>query len=57
MKDDKTITCFKALDKQSRVDEIMRMAGGSNITEASRLNAEQLLAMADKIKNDLRKYS
>ena len=57
VKDDKTITCFKALDKQSRVDEIMRMAGGSNITEASRLNAEQLLAMADKIKNDLRKYS
>ena len=38
-----------------RVTEIMRMAGGNNISEASRTNAEQLLLMAQKIKDGIKK--
>lgn len=55
VENNKTSTSVKTLDAKERVTEIMRMAGGNNISEASRINAEQLLLMAEKIKNDLKR--
>ena len=55
VENNKTSTSVKTLDAKERVTEIMRMAGGNNISEASRINAEQLLIMAEKIKNDLKR--
>ncbi len=55
VENNKTSTSVKILDAKERVTEIMRMAGGNNISEASRINAEQLLLMAEKIKNDLKR--
>ena len=54
VENNKTSTLVKPLDVQERVTEIMRMAGGNNISEASRINAEQLLLMAEKIKHDIK---
>ena len=51
----KTRTLVKALDMKERVTEIMRMAGGNNMSEASKTNAEQLLIMAERIKGSLKK--
>ena len=45
---------MRQLDAKERVTEIMRMVGGNNISEASRINAEQLLLMAEKIKNNVK---
>ena len=55
VENNKTSTSVKTLDKSERVTEIMRMAGGNNISEASRTNAEQLLLMAQKIKDGIKK--
>ena len=52
--DNKTSTSVRQLDAKERVTEIMRMVGGNNISEASRINAEQLLLMAEKIKNNVK---
>lgn len=49
----RTATLIKKLDEDGRIEEIMRMAGGSSMTEASRLNAVQLIASADDIKAKL----
>lgn len=50
----KTSTIVKTLDMKERVTEIMRMAGGNNMSEASKTNAEQLLIMAERIKRSLK---
>ncbi|MGL5206187.1 MAG: DNA repair protein RecN [Acidaminococcaceae bacterium] len=50
----KTSTLVKTLDMKERVTEIMRMAGGNNISDASKANAEQLLMMAESIKKSLK---
>ena len=55
VENNKTSTSVKTLDMSERVTEIMRMAGGNNISEASRTNAEQLLLMAQKIKDGIKK--
>ena len=54
-KDGRTVTCIKVLTAKERIEEIMRMTGGSNITEAACLNAKQLLSIAAKTKADLRR--
>lgn len=51
----KTRTLVKTLDIKERITEIMRMAGGNNMSDASKTNAEQLLIMAERIKSSLKK--
>ena len=53
VENNKTSTLVKTLEREERITEIMRMAGGNNISEASRTNAEQLLLMAEKIKDGI----
>ena len=53
VENNKTSTLVKTLEREERITEIMRMAGGNNISEASRTNAKQLLLMAEKIKDGI----
>ncbi len=48
--DQSTMTKVKLLSKEERIDEIARVAGGARITDITRKNAEEILALADKIK-------
>ena len=48
--DGSTLSSIHMLDPLSRVSELARMLGGSEITDAVRMNAEEMLALADKRK-------
>ena len=51
---EKEITKTKVthLDKDDRINEIARLTGGAAITDITRKNAEEILALADKIKQN-----
>ena len=51
--DKSTVTIVKKLSYNQQVEEIMRMTGGTNITDSARKNAVELLAMAAEIKQAL----
>jgi len=51
--DKSTVTIVKKLPYNQQVEEIMRMTGGTNITDSARKNAVELLAMAAEIKQTL----
>ena len=54
-KDSKTTTCVTKLDEESMIEEIARLLGGAQITEAVRANARELKQMANQIKQEERK--
>ena len=45
-----TLSQVAALDEEGRIQEIMRMTGGTNTSRSARENARELLAMAAKFK-------
>ena len=45
-----TISQVDVLDPEGRIQEIMRMTGGTNTSRSARENAKELLAMAAKFK-------
>ena len=47
----RTQTLLNVLDGEGRVEELMRMTAGDNISAAARKNAEELLAKAANLKN------
>ncbi|SDH35683.1 DNA repair protein RecN [Alteribacillus bidgolensis] len=49
-KENRVITTVKPIDGMKKADEIARMISGVEITELTRKNANELLAMAEKIK-------
>ncbi len=50
--EDSTVTSVQVLDLESRIQEIMRMTGGTNTSASARENAKELLAMADRYKEN-----
>ena len=55
VKNNNTFTLVEPLGQKERVEEIMRMTGGTNTTLAAEKNAKELLAMADRTKQILHK--
>jgi len=53
VKNNNTFTLVEPLGQKERVEEIMRMIGGTNFTAAAQKNAKELLAMADTAKKNL----
>ncbi len=53
VKDGKTVTEIKTLSKEQKVEEIMRLVGGSSDNRAAREHSENLIAEAEKIKTDI----
>ena len=53
VKNNNTYTLVEPLGQKERVEEIMRMIGGTNFTAAAQKNAKELLAMADTAKKNL----
>ena len=49
--DGRTQTVLNVLDNNGRIEELMRMTAGDNISEAARRNAEELLNKAAEFKN------
>lgn len=49
-KDGQTITQIRSLSETEKIEEIMRMTGGTSMTSAARDNAKQLLALASQTK-------
>ena len=54
VRDNKTFTQVEPLGQQERVEEIMRMTGGTNATKAAVENAQELLNMAMVMKKSLK---
>ncbi len=48
VKNDRTITEVRLLDKKERIDEVARMLGGKTITEATMKHAEEMIARGTK---------
>ena len=53
VKDGKTVTEIKTLSKEQKVEEIMRLVGGSSDNRAAREHSENLIAEAKRIKTDI----
>ena len=53
VKGNTTITTIEPLGKNEQIEEIMRMTGGTNATASARKNAEEIIKMAQKIKQAL----
>ena len=53
--DGKTFTTVKALDSTQKVEEIIRLIGGSKSDEISVRHAENMISVADKYKSELKK--
>lgn len=51
----KTVTHVKPLDRSESVEELARILGGSEITEAVRQNAEEMKKLADRKKAEVRR--
>ena len=49
-KDGRTISDIRLLDDEERTAELARMLGGDNVSEASLMNAKELLEQADAVK-------
>ncbi len=49
--DGRTQTVLEALDREGRINELMRMTAGESTSSAARKNAEELLASAENFKN------
>lgn len=49
---DRTVTRLAALDREERVQEIMRMATGSHVSRSAEANARELLEAADHFKRE-----
>ena len=48
-----TVSQVDVLDEEGRIQEIMRMTGGTNTSRAARENARELLAMSAKFINTM----
>lgn len=53
VENDVTQTKVTLLDTENRINEIARITGGAAITDITRKNAEEILALAEKIKQDI----
>ncbi len=52
-RDGRTYTRVEELDRQRRREELARLTGGANLTDAMLAGAEELIASAEKYRNDL----
>ena len=52
-KDERTYTRVEVLDRQRRKEELARLTGGANITEAMLLGAEELISSAEAFRETL----
>ncbi|WIF94549.1 DNA repair protein RecN [Caminicella sporogenes] len=53
--DDQTMTKVKTLTEEERIEEISRLIGGNNITDLTLQNAEEMIELANKIKEGFNK--
>lgn len=52
--DDKTVTKVKDLQNEERIEEIARMLGGAIVTELTKVNAKEIIELAEQLKVKIR---
>lgn len=52
--DDKTVTRVKDLQNEERIEEIARMLGGAIVTELTKVNAKEIIELAEQLKVKIR---
>ncbi|GFR34279.1 hypothetical protein [Thermobrachium celere] len=54
IKNDKTVTLVTNLQNNERIEELARMLGGAIVTELTKVNAKEILDLADQLKVKIR---